>query len=193
VCATLELWLVRHGQTTYGAERRLAGWSNPPLTAQGRGEAARLHSFLAEQCFDGVIASDLNRCAETAKLAWGGGAATPDPRIREMCFGTLEGCLFAELEPAQATALLAFREYAAPGGETMAELRARLTDFATSLHPGRYLVFTHGGVIRCLTQQLGDDRFVPTCTVVGLVWHPRELLFIREPADAEQPFSPERS
>ena len=28
---TLELWLVRHGETTHSAGRRIAGWCDPPL------------------------------------------------------------------------------------------------------------------------------------------------------------------
>ena len=29
---SLEPWLVRHGESTFNAEGRYAGWSDPPLT-----------------------------------------------------------------------------------------------------------------------------------------------------------------
>jgi hypothetical protein len=36
----LELWLVRHGESTFNAEGRFAGWSDPPAHASGGGDGA---------------------------------------------------------------------------------------------------------------------------------------------------------
>ena len=37
-----ELWLVRHGESTFNAEGRYAGWSGPPLTPAGEAMARAL-------------------------------------------------------------------------------------------------------------------------------------------------------
>lgn len=175
----VELWLIRHGETTYGARQELAGWADPPLTERGEREAAAIRPFLDGRRFDAVWSSDLGRAVTTSRLAWG--EPRPDPRLRELNFGDLEGVHWPAMDPEENAAILRFRDYSAPGGESTAELRARLEAFLAELPPGRHLVFTHGGVIRELARDLGVDRFVPTGTVIGLDWHARRLLFVHEP------------
>ena len=58
-------------------------------------------------------------------------------------------------------------------------MRVRVHSFLAALSPGRHLLFTHGGVIRSLTREVGEDSFLPTGSVVGLDWTARRLLFIR--------------
>ena len=83
----LELWLVRHGETTFSASKRVAGWSDPPLTDNGRRQAEALRAVIDGAEFAGVWSSDLQRAVESARLAWG--EATPDARLRECNFGAL--------------------------------------------------------------------------------------------------------
>lgn len=174
----VELWLVRHGETTRSVARRVAGWSDPPLTPLGRREAAALAERLRPVEFDSVWASDLVRALETARLAWG--EPVPDRRLRELNFGDLEGLPFAEVDEATREAVLRFREFEAPGGESLDDLERRLESFLASLPPGRHLLFVHGGVIRALTRRLGLDRFVPTGTLVAVDWTNHKLLFVEE-------------
>lgn len=175
----LELWLVRHGETTRSVAREIAGWSNPPLTEQGRREAAALRPKLEGERFTGVWSSDLQRTVTTAELAWG--SATPDRRLRELNFGDLEEQPFSAVDAVVAERALEFRDFHAPGGESIADLRGRLQAFFAELASGRHLLFTHGGVIRALTQDLGLDRFVVTGSLVGIDWNKNRLLFVSEP------------
>ncbi len=175
----VELWLVRHGETTRSAAREIAGWSDPPLTARGEREARALGATLAGTEFDSVWSSDLQRPVATAKLAWG--EATPDGRLREFNFGELETLSFESVDPAIAADAMAFRNFQAPGGESNATLRERLDGFLNQLPGGRHLLFVHGGVIRSLTQDIGLDRFVSTGSVVVVDWTERNLLRIEEP------------
>ena len=179
---TLELWLVRHGETTRSVVRQIAGWSDPILTEKGRSEAAALRPLLEGEDFVGVWSSDLQRTVSTAQLAWGDAVA--DRRLRELNFGDLEEKPFAAINPTIAQQARAFKDFCAPGGESIAELRCRLLSFLADLVPGRHLVFTHGGVIRTLTQGLGLDRFVVTGSLVGIDWPGSRLLFVKEPAEA---------
>jgi probable phosphoglycerate mutase len=179
--APLELWLVRHGETTYSASKRVAGWSNPPLTDNGRRQAEALRSVIDGRQFDGVWSSDLQRAVESARLAWGEPQA--DPRLRECDFGDLEGCTYEEADTTYGEVFSVFRAFQAPGGESHQKMKARVSEFVRDLESGRHLLFVHGGVIRILTQDLGIDRFLPTGTLVGLDWGAGEILFVREPGN----------
>lgn len=179
----IELWLVRHGETTYSAGRRLAGQSDPPLTENGRAEARALRSVLDGGRFDSVWSSDLVRTLTTARLAWG--EPRSDRRLREVDFGDLEGCSYDQVDHEFAEVFSKFRDFRIPGGESYRDLSERVFAFVAELPPGRHLLFVHGGVIRVLTQDLGVDRFVPTGSVVGLDWSARRLLFVHEPEASE--------
>ncbi len=169
-----ELWLVRHGETPASRGQRLAGWTDVPLTERGEDQASALRPLLAGERFEGVWSSDLRRAVATARLAWG--EPQQDARLREMGFGSLEGRLWASLEPQVEKALARFEGFAAPGGETFGDLRARVLSFLGGLPAGRHLVFTHGGVVRLLSREVGEDYFVPTGTLLVLDWDARRLL-----------------
>ncbi len=175
---TLELWLVRHGETTYSRDGILAGWVDIPLTERGVAQAEAVRPVLAGGAFAGVWCSDLQRAVQTAAVAWG----TPvvDPRLREINFGELEGVRWETLDPVYKKALVEFDGFHPPGGETLEEVRERVAGFLAELPSGRHLLFTHGGVIRLLTREVGEDSFMPTGTVVGLDWTNRTMLFKRE-------------
>jgi 2,3-bisphosphoglycerate-dependent phosphoglycerate mutase len=173
-----ELWLVRHGQTPASLGRRLAGWGDVPLTPRGEEQASALRPVLEGERFDGVWSSDLRRAVRTARLAWG--EPRPDRRLREMSFGALEGAPYDTLEERWQLGLARFEGFAPPGGETFDDLRARVLSFVDELLPGRHLVFTHGGVVRLLSREAGEDRFVPTGTLLVLDWEARRLVSRRD-------------
>lgn len=174
----LELWLVRHGETVYGAEGRIAGWADTPLSERGREEARRLAPKLDWVTFDSVWCSDLVRTKQTAALAWG--EAKPSPLLREISFGSIEGHYWDHLEPDVAAGLNRFRDFHPPEGESVDQVSERLSRFLATLSPGRHLIFAHGGVIRILTRDLGLDYFIPTGSLVGVEWNHQSLLFVDE-------------
>ncbi len=169
-----ELWLVRHGETPASRDRTLAGWSDVPLTHRGEAEACALRPLLAGELFAGVWSSDLRRAVATARLGWG--EPRQDKRLREMSFGSLEGQLWETLDPNLRQSLARFEGFAAPGGESFEDLRSRVASFLGGLPGGRHLVFTHGGVIRLLSREVGEDGFVPTGTLLVVDWDGRRLL-----------------
>jgi 2,3-bisphosphoglycerate-dependent phosphoglycerate mutase len=177
--AGLELWLVRHGETTFGARQELAGWADPPLTDRGEEEARALKPVLNGHGFTAVWSSDLRRALTTARLAWG--EPQTDLRLREIDFGSLEGARWPELGHELDRAILDFNAFDAPDGESVDHLRERALSFLVDLPPGRHLVFTHGGVIRVLTRALGLDRFLGTGALVVVDWSSRQLLRLEEP------------
>jgi probable phosphoglycerate mutase len=178
---SLELWLVRHGETTFSATKRVAGWSDPPLTATGRRQAADLRAVLDGREFTGVWSSDLERAVESSRLAWG--EPCRDRRLRECHFGDIEGCTYEEADADHREVFRDFRGFSTPGGESHIQFHDRVRNFIDGLEPGCHLLFVHGGVIRVLTQDLGVDRFLPTGSVFGLDWSNQTVLFVHEPGN----------
>jgi probable phosphoglycerate mutase len=171
----LELWLVRHGESTFNAEGRYAGWSNPPLTPAGEAMAQALLPRLAGIAFDGVWSSDRIRAQETARLA--GFASVPtDLRLREIHFGDLEGKTHLEMGEHWRERLHSFADFTAPGGESTADVQRRAQDFVASLPGGRHLIFSHGGWIRSLTAACGCDRFPEKAELMRVDWPNRRLM-----------------
>jgi probable phosphoglycerate mutase len=174
----IQLWLIRHGQTEANARHEFSGWMDVALTAQGQDEARALRPRLAAESFDGVWSSDLQRAVHTARLAHS--EPRQDPRLREMHFGTLEGCTWDRADEALREALQHFQRFDAPGGETAAVFHARLHEFLDELPSGRQLIFAHGGVIRALIGPLGHDQFLQTGEIAVVDWNAQKVLQILE-------------
>lgn len=155
----LELWLIRHGQSTWNAERRIQGSSDPPLSDHGRQEARRLAGRLGGEAFDAVWSSDMQRALETARLSAPRREASIciDPRLREIDCGVFEGRLHEELTDDERMQYEVW--YRGPfdrcvtGGESSDELRARVGAWLEELPAaGRVAVFSHGGAIGAMLQ-----------------------------------------
>jgi probable phosphoglycerate mutase len=172
------LWLVRHGETTANASRTISGWTDVPLTKKGEEQARAAKQWLEGTSFESVWSSDLHRAVSTSRLAWG--EPKIDRRIREMHFGRIENRQFEEIDPHYRETLMEFVDFEAPGGEKMYDFKRRLLEFVKQLRPGRHLLLTHGGVIRALTQNLGEDRFVSNGGLVTVDWTAQEILCVRE-------------
>ena len=110
---SVDLCLVRHARTAFGADGRFCGSSDPPLDEVGRRQAERLRVRLAPTSFDRVWSSDLRRAVETATII-DRGTPTIDVRLRELDFGTLEGKRWDECTPEVQEALLAFDGFRGP-------------------------------------------------------------------------------
>jgi probable phosphoglycerate mutase len=174
----LELWLVRHGETTWNQIGRLAGWSDIPLNETGRKQAMSLRPLLEDESFEGVWASDLVRTIDTARLAYG--EPKQEPHLREINFGDLEGKCWNEIEDDVQQSVVDFDNFKAPGGEDMTGFAKRIDKFISSLLPGRHLLFVHGGVIRVLTGKLGENRFVSNGALVAVDWTAQSIIFMQE-------------
>jgi probable phosphoglycerate mutase len=165
---SLRLWLVRHGATEWNESGRLCGWADVPLSPAGKRQANSLRPRLAVQPFDGVWASDLVRASQFAQLAYG--PATTDLRLREIDFGEIEGRTWQECDSMTRESLLRFDGFVAPGGESFDQFRDRVTGFLDGLRPGTHLLFTHGGVTRLLTREVGDPASPAPGEVTVLDW-----------------------
>src|SRR5437773_2306684 len=75
----VELWLVRHGETTTNAAGLFTGTTDAPLTVTGRLQAQQAGREIAGELFDIGFASQLRRSFETLELmARAGGLVVPE-------------------------------------------------------------------------------------------------------------------
>jgi broad specificity phosphatase PhoE len=164
MAAPLTLLLVRHGQSRWNAEGRMQGQTgHVPLTDLGHAQAARAAEELAGLRPGALVSSDLRRAVQTAEhcVRTTGLPLSTTPALREQGYGVLEGRPSRELwdvvdwtDP----------HWAAPGGESLAELHARVGAFLGQLcaEPPAPVValVTHGDTIRAaqaVAAGLGPD------------------------------------
>lgn len=97
----IELYVVRHGKTMFNTLQRVQGWCDTPLTEKGVEGIIHTGIGLKDTQFSAAFSSDSGRAIETCRLLLNeNNFKTPhhtDPRIREWCFGSLEGGYDAEL------------------------------------------------------------------------------------------------
>ncbi|HEY8634633.1 MAG TPA: histidine phosphatase family protein [Candidatus Dormibacteraeota bacterium] len=150
--------LVRHGQSTWNHEHRIQGQLDPPLSDEGRRQAARLGRRLAGRKFSGFYSSDLKRALETSRVIGEAVGIEPTPMagLREIYLGEWEGLLAEELAVRYPKAWAGWTEEPdwdlVPGGEGSAPFEARVKVALDSLfdshQQGDVLAVTHGGVIQ---------------------------------------------
>ncbi|MSP48673.1 MAG: histidine phosphatase family protein [Alphaproteobacteria bacterium] len=138
--------LIRHAPTAWNVAHRLQGRTDIPLSADGRAQAAawRLPDALAGY---EAWASPLARARETASLL--GLSPRLDDRLIEASWGEWEGRLLADLKqrPGFIEAERRGLDLAAPGGESVRQVQARLLDWLAALtRPA--LAVSHNGVLR---------------------------------------------
>jgi len=149
---------VRHGQSTWNRDHRIQGQLDPPLSDEGRRQAALLGSRLAGRKFSGLYASDLKRAFETANLVGEvvGLRPEPDASLREVYLGEWEGLRTEEIAERYPDAWASWVEEpdwdVVPGGEGAAAFDVRVAQALEEIlrrhQHGDVLVVTHGGVIQ---------------------------------------------
>jgi probable phosphoglycerate mutase len=152
------LYLVRHGETDWNAQRRIQGSTDIPLNAMGRAQAATTGRLLARREWDGIYSSPLSRAFETASIiADEVGLARPTTidAIVERNYGAAEGLNWVEIDEQFPG------DTPVPGRETHPEVAERvipaLTTLAASRPGSALLVVSHGGVIRSVLNAVDPD------------------------------------
>lgn len=162
----MTLLIARHGQTDWNLAGRWQSTSDIPLNAQGRNQAARLAVLLKDAGYAPcrLISSPLSRAWETAQILGEeiGCAVETEPALTELDLGDFEGQLESELRARDPVGYDAWRDSccleAAPGGETIHDVAARVGRFVAGLddHSGDILMVGHQGVNMAIKAQLSD-------------------------------------
>ena len=88
---TLRIYLARHGETDWNAERRLQGATDTALNSTGRQQAAKLAERLKGVRLDAVYSSTLSRSRDTAELVRGQVPLKSLAGLNERRIGKFEG------------------------------------------------------------------------------------------------------
>ena len=158
--------LVRHGRTTANATGLLAGRTpGVSLDDHGREQAARTADRIAAVPVAAVVASPLERCAQTARALLDRQSGTVpslvDDDLTECDYGQWQGRALSDLatEPLWATVQTQPSAVVFPGGESMAGMQARAVaairrhDAAVEAEHGPgavWVAVSHGDVIKSI-------------------------------------------
>jgi len=150
------IYLLRHGETAWNAQRRYQGLSDIPLSKRGRALLGQA-DFSPER----VWVSPLRRTAETAAVLFPFAEQTVIPDFRELDFGTFEGRSADEM-----ASDLAYRTWVeggcsgrCPGGEDWEEFSSRtcaaFSDLLASA-PDPLVIVAHGGTQMAVLERYGQ-------------------------------------
>lgn len=181
----MELYLIRHGESTWNRDDRVQGQGNPYLTEKGKKQALLLKDRLSDTSFDFVYSSHLMRAYRTAGIVMDGRyKIQKDKRIAEIDLGEWEGMSAKRLFKES----IAFRDWfertseiVPENGESLFEFKNRVVSFFDEIierEKGKEkgIIFTHSGVIgiflvNLLKMDLNKVWSIPTshCSITRVV------------------------
>ena len=152
----MKLILVRHGATEWSVSGRHTGRTDIPLLDSGRIQASevahRVRDLLGQEEVS-LFSSPLSRARDTADIILDTVQAEQlvlDDRLLEYDYGEYEGLTTAEIR-ATRPGWTVFD--GCPGGETVADVEARVDSFLTDVRASGMplaIVFAHGHLLRIL-------------------------------------------
>jgi uncharacterized phosphatase len=149
----MEIALVRHGQTDYNREERMQGTSDIPLNEAGIAQAHEAARLLADEPWDAVVASALQRSIATADII----AASLGLEVSGH-FATLNERAYGQAEGLTKDEAIARFGTDWPGQESYEQLQRRAVaaiDELTAAHPvGGLVIVGHGTFIRAFADHV---------------------------------------
>jgi broad specificity phosphatase PhoE len=142
--ASVQIYLIRHGQTAWSLTGQHTGRTDLALTAQGEAEARALAAPLKDLQFGVVLSSPALRAQRTCELAGLASGRELDADLREWDYGDYEGRTSAEIERERPDWSL-WRD-GCPNGESPVQVAARADRLLVRLGAmqGRVALFSHG-------------------------------------------------
>ncbi len=171
----MQIYIVRHGETLWNKDGKLQGATDIELSENGRDVARMTGAALKDTVIDRIYSSPLKRAYETACLIRGDRHIdiVCDDRLREVCFGNLEGQRMSDMKADPDSHFQHFfdrPELYVPdeNGEKLQDLCKRTAQFmeevilpqADSLE--RVMIVGHGAMnksIMCYIKNHGIDQF----------------------------------
>lgn len=152
---TVNIYIARHGETTWNAVGRYQGRLETPLSPLGQAQAQALAGALESKNVERIISSPLSRCMQTAvplslKI---GVPIEEEPLLLEIGHGTWEGRYRDEIAANEPDLYRTWKEHPEvvkfEGGESLADVLARWQKFVEQFDPRvDTLLLTHDIVVR---------------------------------------------
>ena len=158
-----ELCLVRHGETDWNLRTLTQGSTNVPLNETGREQARAAGKTLAEESWDAMVSSPLDRAFETASIiaratGFNDTEILKDPDLVERAYGDVEGMPADERKRR-------YPDKVFPGAEPWDTVRARVMrsmQWLLSEYSGkRVIVVSHGGAILNILDEVSGGEYAP--------------------------------
>ncbi len=157
----MNLYLVRHGQTSFSRENRFCGTSDPALTDSGAAMAESFATAYAAMTWDAIYTSPMIRARQTAapleRLT--SVAATVEAGLTEIAYGDWEGLTVDDVKARWPAAYEYWADdvasRGAPGGETAFHVAARAMRAVEAIRTrhasGNVLLVSHKATLRIIT------------------------------------------
>lgn len=156
----LNVYVLRHGETEWNAEKRMQGRLDSALTEKGINDARLLGERLKEIDFQRIISSPSNRTMQTAQLVKGEkpNLIETDERLMEIDLGEWQGQVEGDIKERYPIQFDLYWNqpalYESVGGESFLDVKERVSLFLRDLerrnHSGNILVVTHAVVVKAL-------------------------------------------
>ncbi len=152
------IYLARHGETDYNAERRFQGQGAVPLNATGIAQAHELARNATGRGIEALYASPIRRARQTAEIVGEALGLQPiyDDRFKETDTGDWTDLLFDEVQQQWPQRYAAYHatdpDFDFPGGESLEEQMQRVVEGLVAVTQAGVLpalIVCHRGVIRC--------------------------------------------
>lgn len=151
----IDVYIARHGETTWNAVGRYQGRLETPLSPLGQAQAQALAAALASKNVRRIISSPLSRCVQTA-LPLSVKTNVPielEPLLLEIAHGTWEGRYRDEIAKSEPDLYRTWREHPQDvkfeGGESLRDVFERWKAFVQTFRPdANTLLVTHDVVVR---------------------------------------------
>ncbi len=159
-----EIYLIRHGETTWNFEKKIQGQLDSPLTDIGIQQGHLLGERMIKINPDVIYTSNLKRAIDTANLLNENikKEIVVLPSLKERNWGIFQGATWERIKNFYPKQYKFYKNdsknYVVPNGESYAQVLKRITDtldFLVSKKKYRKIVIvTHGGIISPLIREI---------------------------------------
>lgn len=155
----IKIYIARHGETTWNAEGKIQGWSDPELSPLGHAQSLALLEHLKDRPIKAIYSSPLRRSFLTAQPIADhlGFPIRRQPELKEIGFGILEGKNLFQFDEMLKKEWDRFKDdrfsYRIPGAENYADVANRLKPFVERVlnqHQGEEILIVGHRVVNRL-------------------------------------------
>lgn len=155
----IKIYIARHGETTWNAEGRIQGWSDPELSPLGYSQSLALLEHLKDRPIKAIYSSPLQRSFLTAEPLANhlGSPIQRLPELKEIGFGILEGKSLHQFDEILKKEWDRFKDdrfsYRIPEAENYTDVANRLKPFVErvlSQHEGEEILIVGHRVVNRL-------------------------------------------
>lgn len=146
---TIDIYLMRHGETRFNVQERMQGRCDSPLTEKGIQEAKEAAEKLKDIPFSTIYVSTAERARDTAEIIaqYHPGNIVYSKKICEVNYGDLEGMTFKEADPSGKRFM--DTHYGDVGGEEYNDVTKRMNSifheiYDTHQDQDKVLLVSHG-------------------------------------------------